>query len=543
LQAVRHPASPPLPARDLGLTPSRLGGYRSLMRRSEARWAFVVLAALPVAAVAAVALSARQAAAAEVTDVATAFDKNKAFEFHFRVGYDYTYKQASIKREHEGPGQDSVQLFKDLVYKQQRHTMSLRAEAGIYHDLAVHIELPFVLSDTRELSYDQRLGSECIYTGADANCVNGGNSSTTNSSVTGDSNDSSDPDPTHYIVPHNGFDATQIDPKTGMATGFAAGSDMVFRGPKRGGSGGDLFDTINFGLTWGVLSQKRDPSKPTWIVGLTYMVSIGNIMQFDRMRPDANHAVSNGLDHVFVRTAVSHRFRWVDPYVQFWFDYPFARRDDTLFKNYGPQEKNPQPQMSGGTRFGLEGVPWEKNDGEYKVAIDLNGRIAAVFDGRGYSEAWEMFASSPALACETDPKSVNYNASCDPNAIDTKTNMPWGGTNAYQGKPFTGLTVIENYSILGAELALYVQAGKHIRFRTSFLYTHDQSHFITADDVGIPFNPSAGNGCQVPLDGGRVYRPCEFNPAFRPVINEPGRRYKVDNVDVFNFGLWLQGMF
>jgi hypothetical protein len=489
------------------------------MRRSEARWALLLLVA--AASVSSVAV------AAEVTDVATAFDTDNPFDFRFRIGYEFLYKSAAIKREYEGPGQDQVGIFKDLLYHQQRHTMSLRAEVGIYHDLSATIELPFVLSDSRDLSYDQRLGSECNYTGNDANCVNAANSTTTNSS-TREIPDTSglppDTDPTHFIVPQGGYDALN------MGAPFAAGSDMVFRGPKRGGSGGDLFDTMNFGLTWAALSQKRDPSKPTWTVGLEYRVSVGNVMKFDRSRPDANHAVSDGLDHVVARTAVSHRFKYVDPYVVFWFDYPFARRDDTLFINYGPQEKNSQPQMSGGTTFGLEGIPWEKNNGDYKIAIDVNGRISAKFDGRGYSEIWEALAGSPALACETNMTSVNYNPSCDPARLNSTTMQP--NLNNYQGKPFTGLTVIENYATLGAEVALNVQAGKYVRFRANFLYQHDQSHFITTDDVGKPNTA-----------GGRVSQPEEFNPAFRPIINEPGRRYLVDGVDIYTIGLWAQMMF
>ena len=46
---------------------------------------------------------------------------------------------------------------------------------------------------------------------------------------------------------------------------------------------------------------------------------------------------------------------------------------------------------------------------------------------------------------------------------------------------------------------------------------------------------------------GRVHRrvslPEEYNPAFRPVINEIGRRYKVDDVDVYSGGVWGQVMF
>ena len=484
------------------------------MRRTEAcreprRGARWLLLALSVAAPGSL-------RAAEVTDTATAFEADNPFDFRLRVGYQYSTKTAAIKREHEGAGQQKVEVFKDLVYQQTRHTMGLRAEFGLYQDLMFSVELPFVMSDNRSLSYDQRLGGGCNYVPTDGNppnCVNADNSSTTNSTFTEEHN--GDTDPTHYIVPFGGYDAPGS--REGQQSMYPAGDTRVFGGPSRGGSGGNLFDTLNLGLTYALLSQRRDDTKPTWIINLEYQLSIGTVMTFSRDRPDANHGISDGLDHIVAKTAVSRRFKWVDPYAVFWFDYPFVRRDDTLYWDLGATAKNQMPQMSGGVRFGLEGVPYEKVKEGYKIALDVNARIEGKFDGRGYSEIWEMLASSPALAC--DPK---WNPACDSSMT----------INKYQGKPYSGLTTIENYASIGAEAALTVQATKYVRFRANFIYKHDQSHLLTTDDVGKPTTA-----------GSRVSAPGEYNPAFRPIINEVGRRYKVDDVDMYTVGLWGQMMF
>jgi len=448
--------------------------------------------------------------AAEITDVASSFDDDHPFGFRLRVGYWHDQTNASIKREGENPNQTEVGLFKDLLYSHSRDWMAVRAEIGIYQDLAVYGELPFVLADSREYRFDQSLGSACIYPGmaGTPNCVNAMNSTTI----------------ADGIVPMNGYDATNSMP--GVPVGFSPGSDLVFRGVSRGGSGLNSLDTINIGIKWAPLSQARDDTKPTWIVDLQGQISIGNIMAFDRMRPDANHAVSEGLHHLIAKTAVSHRFKYVEPYAAFWYNFPIAR-DDSLFINYGPTQKNADPQQSAGTIFGFEGIPWERPDKYYKIALDLRGRIEGHFDGRGYSEGWELFASSDALTC--DPM---WNPSCDPSKV----------TNKYQGMPYTGLTVIENYATLGADIALVVQAGRYLHFNIGLQYSRDQSHFITIDDVGRAWDATKGDGCSVPI-AGRVSRPCEFNPAFRPVIDEVGRRYKVDNVDMFRFGVWAQAMF
>jgi hypothetical protein len=257
------------------------------------------------------------------------------------------------------------------------------------------------------------------------------------------------------------------------------------------------------------------------------------VMKFDRTRPQANAGVSEGLHRLHFRTAISRRFKWVDPYVMFWYMLPIAR-EDSLFVDYGATQKNKGPQQSGGTVFGFEGIPWERPEHHYKIAIDVRGRIEGRFDGRGYSEAWEMLAGSPALAC--DP---TWNPSCAPDPMDPMKLKP---SSRYQGQPFTGLTAIENYASIGADIGVTVQAGRYVRFHAGFQYTHDQSHFITVDDVGKAFDKNQGDGCSVPI-AARVSRACEFNPAYRPVINQIGRRYKVDNVDNFRFGLWAQGMF
>jgi hypothetical protein len=466
------------------------------------------------------AAAVRPAAGAEITDVASSFDEDNPFDLRVRVGYYHDEKSASIKREGEGPGQTDIVLFKDLLYAHTRDWMSLRIDVGIFQDLEVYGELPFIIRDQGEYRFDQSQGSGCVYPPAmNPTCVNATNSTTLNDG----------------IVPMGGYDATN------GGANFSSGSDLVFRGVKRGGSGLDLFDTINLGILWGPLSQKRDDTKPTWVVGLEGQISFGNVMKFDRAMPDANHGVSEGVHRLIARTAISHRFKWVEPFIGFWYMLPIAR-DDSLFTDYGPTQKNGAPQQSAGTVFGVEGVPWERADKQYKVAIDVRGRIEGKFDGRGYSEAWEMLASSPALSCTTDPGSAgdpmspNYNPACDPSKNSMNMNTK------YQGQPYTGLTTIENYGILGADASIVVQAGKYVRFNIGFQYTRDQSHFLTIDDVGKAFDPNQGNGCDTPI-AGRVSRACEYNPAFRPVINEVGRRYKVDNVDNFRFGVWAQAMF
>jgi hypothetical protein len=457
------------------------------MRRARGLAVLAMLAGLT--------LLPQQARAADVTDVASAFDEDNPFDFRFRVRYDHFEKRGQIKRELEGlsPSQTQIAVDRDLLYAQTKDAMSLRAEFGLFQDLMIHVELPIIMAMNQSYSYDQSLGSACTFPpAATPSCVNPLNSSTI----------------ADGIVPGGGFDAQN--------NGVALGSGpLVFRGAQRGavgGSGLDAFDTFNFGLTWAPVNQRRDDTKPTWVIAFEPQISIGNVMQFDRSRPNANHAVSDGVHRLLARTAISHRWSFVDPYIEFWYLYPIAR-SDSLFKDYGVSERLKNPQQQGGTQFGAELIAFERPSG-HKIYFDLRGRIDGHFSGKGYSEAWEFLASSPALSCN-----AATNLACGPSS------------NPYAG-PYTGITTIENYASLGADLAVGAQVGQHIRLRAAFDYGHDQSHFITGEDIGVPTMPS-----------GRVMSASEYNPAYRQTVDQIGRRYRVDNVDWYNFQIWAQLQF
>ncbi|HEX2573491.1 MAG TPA: hypothetical protein VH877_28335 [Polyangia bacterium] len=444
--------------------------------------------------------------AAEITDVTSSAEKGHPFGFRIAASYSHLEKRAAIQREIEVAGADDIRAFKDLRYTQRRDTLNLRAEIGLFRDLMVYGGLPLVLSDSRELRYDQSLGAGCVFPG-DPNsaptCVNAGNSSTV----------------ADGILPASGFDA-----RAGGAA-IPGGSSLVFRGPRRGGSGTDLLDTVNVGITWAVFNQKRDDTKPTWTLNFEAQISIGNLMRFDRANPDANHGVSEGLHRLVARTAISKRFRYFDPYIGFWYLFPTPRKD-TLFLNYGPAQQSQRAQQKAGTVFGVELIPLDLQRKSVKLALQFQGRIEGRFEGRGYSEIWEILAGAGPLACNPA-----QNPACSTN------NNPI--SNPYQGgQPYTGITTIQDHAVVGADFSLILQAGKWVRLGAQFQYTREQGHLATIDGVGQALDTN----CQKPTDG-PVTRPCEFNPAYRPVINQVGRRYRIDDIDLYNVGGWAQFIF
>jgi hypothetical protein len=94
---------------------------------------------------------------AEITTVADAFDKDDPFDLNLVFGITQSFKHAKIRRESqlpqaglEGPpGQSAgfIPATENVAsYQSSMSTLNLGADVGIYHDLALILCLPIILS-------------------------------------------------------------------------------------------------------------------------------------------------------------------------------------------------------------------------------------------------------------------------------------------------------------------------------------------------------------------------------------------------------------
>ncbi len=536
------------------------------------------------------------ASAAEITDMASSFEKDKVFGFRLGATYQFTYKTARIMRESVpylqspttrdylyrrfgvAPGQDLqlTQTVPDLVYTQRRHAMSIDLAIGLFQELQLGVSLPLVLRDERQYNFDREAGfNSCGAT--DYACIASASST--------------------YL--------DGLYPIQPADQAMAPDGTLLFRPPARGGNGKDMLDTINLSLMGAPVSQRRDPTKPTWVIGLDAQISIGTIMNYDNSRTylDPNVAsqkalidqsialdptgktgwggVSDGLNRFVIKTALSHRFRYVDPYLGLWYMIPLARTWDNnnspWKQDLGFAQKRGAPQQKAGATFGFEATPLENKRKGHRLALDFRAGLTFNFLGKGYSEAWELFSSSNALICDDQtalPPQFNFkdqfgqagtnnavtqgyfNPACrtpDDFANNNSPRLPTTekkGTAYYQ-KPYNGLTVIENYLQFNADVGIVVELFRHARLRLAGYYQRDQGHGITQDDAGTIGYPSdiadrqtinsavnGGRGC----DQFRVDLKCpyDWNPAYRAAINQPGRRYRVEDINVFGGSAMLQ---
>lgn len=436
-----------------------------------------------------------QAAASPYSEVASALDKDDPFDLTMSLSYGFDVHSAAVKREFAGfPGTDPnapLPLVKDLVFKSSRHTVVPKLQLGIFTDMSLTLALPIVITDKRNLEFDQR-DTPCSF-GADATCIDATNSSTIASG----------------LLPARGFDSN--DPG---GPGFATDSAMIFRGPTRKG-----IDQIHLGAVWAPMNQARDDTKPTWKIGAEARIAVGKVMKFDRANPSGSDGVGRGLHEVRLWTSMAKRIGWAEPYMEAWWQAPFGKKGGSQFIEPGFGQRQVQAQQRAGTRFGFEAIIWEKKGEEQLVALDFSARLEARFEGRDYSEMWEVFqyagdasvaaADRGPLVLDSDPTNANPDLLSHP-----------------------GVSNLENYLRFGGRFGVNAVLGPKVRFGLNFEMVRNQSHLISFADAGVD-KPTCSGGAQPPsceISSNDVVDPGtdEVNPLHVSLIDTVGGRYRAD---------------
>jgi hypothetical protein len=477
---------------------------------------------LPLCVLGAVVGFAPDAHAAEVTRVASSFDQDfngNAFDLHFGVSYDFDFKKAAIMREWGAGGRNN--LARDLIYRQFRHTVSPSLEIGLWRDISVYVTMPVVVSDNRNYSFDQE--ADCVYPDGPGSGFDSGSATCVNKTNSSSIRDG--------IVPRDGFDSFQDSNPYGQFTDPE--TDMIFRAPTRRG-----LDQLHVGMKFGILNQARKSHLPNWVIGLEGRFAIARPMSFTRAiqtdDPAGNHRVGRGIHELGAWTALSRRYRWLDPFFgAHWRQSLAANR--TQFESYGPTQGKRNPQSEAGAYFGAEIVPWENKDQQKKVSIILAGSAVLHYNGRGYSEVWELLSDSPAMVGDYSPGvggTCNRNAALAHAAANPLNPEVGGGYAAAGGQDcggFNGITTLQDFGSFGINAGLNFHMGPYARLNFGVDMQTDTRHFLTTasrGDAAVSGDPDV-----VEPDS------LDVNPVRRDVVDTVGRRYAID--DVFNVNGYL----
>ncbi len=443
---------------------------------------------------------------AEITSVVDAFDDDDPFDLHLTLGFEQSWKSASIRREtylNQGglsgggfvPATENIASFSQAV-----STLNLGAAIGIYKDLALSLRLPFILSDTRSL---------------------------------------------------DDLNGSSRNPQRLQDTNGDQLFSVPFKSPSRSG-----VDWFGVGLDYAIMNQMRDFTKPTWVVGVEGRFGVGTPLHAcndspgpglpqcpDPLAPkDAGRSrdpgISRGMTSLEAHTAISRRFGYVEPYsgLSFLAEFPHDGTDMGNTDGFKGSLVN-HPPLLGKFFLGAEVTPWERRERFQRLVFD--GRFVGAYHspGREYSELFDALGSSQAGTLRT-PNPGGYHL----NPADGVTSV---ADPAQQQVFFTGITEQQAYGSFTAMGGVTYQAGEFVKFNAGMGFTFNQSHLISgADSCNPDFNkdPAAAGPCHSVTNGGAgPQNPTGIpNPNHRDVIDLPGHRFSVDNATIVN--LWVNGI-
>ncbi len=440
---------------------------------------------------------------AEITEVQDAADGDDPWDFALDIKYIREQTRAKITKEfHNNNGQEGGDIIDstELRYVSVKHTLDLTAHFGIYKDLEVNAALPIVLSHAQNWNLAAAT--------SEANSVlatnDFGEGVCPGPTVRGtDDTPPEDADGRPTGWKHNTVDGTCVRNADAEATVTAAGrtGGPIPFAPLFNTNSSAHFAGVGdprFGITWGILNDERDDTKPSWVLGFNY-----KLPAVDPADPTAENsedkpgAVGDGFHRFTFWTAMSKRIDRADPYTKFY--YTLSTPSSKAFNNcdapevlgtpencgsehWSEDETGPKPRHVGGVFFGSEVIPWEDKKKDQKVVLDA-GLIGEYHsEGRDYSEASFML------------KKLTYN---------------------------------EQFARIGGQIGLYFRGAKYVMLRLNTGFTVDTEHMLTNESIGEDNN---GND-QVDLDNATG----ELNPNFDFRYDVPGRRLRISEVYNFHF--------
>jgi hypothetical protein len=454
---------------------------------------------------------------AQVTNVLDAFGETGGIDLHVSLGYQHSWKSATLLREATGADAAAAGGAKLGVgrYSEVTSRLNVRTAVGLYRDVQLVLRLPIVLANSRELSGVD--GSEAVQDSVLAGA----------------------PGERLFTLP--------------------------FKAPTRSG-----VEYLGVGLDVGVLNQYREPSDPTISLGVegrfavsepmhacgpgavrcAYPADIdrdgasgGSVVEVAPGRSESlegegwsggrKAGVGRGTTGLELHGAASRRYRFFEPYVGLSALFEFDNGASDFAETTGPRA-SPRLPVRGSFSAGVELMPWEVAERFQRFSVDVRFTGSHVSRGLDYSELFDALGSSPAASLR-QPKYAGYHANPDPGSADT---LPSVADPDSERVFTTGISEVEAHASYRFNLAVRWQAGRYVSFGAGGAFLLTQAHLITQ---GQPCHGGeaalAQAGPCIQGEPGAQQPRGTPDPSFRPAIDSPGRRFKVD--DATTFDTWV----
>jgi hypothetical protein len=408
------------------------------------------------------------AAAAEISRVASSGDRNDLFDLDLSVRWERFQERATITRENVPDA---------LRFDRTQNALVARVAVGLWKDLELHAEMPYVLADDRSWHFG----------------IVGGR-------------------PTGGVAPFSSIENNDI-----AANGQACASSPCALFPVspeqtvyHGGRVGDLV----VGLAWGIFNDRRDDTKPSWVIGtdVTFPTAAAYDPAQDRGTgwsspyglPAKPGPFGEKVWKFDAYTVLSRRIGAIDPYVKAHAttmlrssrtysncdnaaamtspSLPVKQMNDEAVANcasWGDDAGAQLPWIAGLT-VGTELVPYENRYESQRVSVDVRLFADYTSSQRFYNELTDA-----------------------------------------TGK----LHMTDGYLTMGGLAGLYLRASKNLSLQATASLATRTAHYLTGESLGRDGSwPSAGD---VAAD------PTAMNPNFDWRYDAPGRRFRISEVSVF----------
>lgn len=512
---------------------------------------FFLSSSLFCATAVAISLPVVSANAAEYTDLLDAaddfddFDKETYNPFDFNIEPSFRHEISSAKISREAPcvpsktdyaGEPGVMNNPRLVEGQERcsapgmvynremdyeyteSTFNLALRAGLYKDLELRIDVPYVIGSSSSLTYAE---------GVDAS----------NSSVD-PSNDRINADAGKVFTSGNpdGVNIREFD-SFSMYRYFDLANETSY---ERSG-----FGDPSVGLAWAPWNDQRDDTKATLLLGMEYTMPIAPIKRAD------NDAVGQGQHLLHWKLASSKQFDWINPYFGLEYFLPLLASDSPMRKSYpgnqGQVIKN--APMRGDITIGSEFIPYEDIETGARYAIDLRFTMGYVSEGRDYTPLFDHIANSQCNRKTLEDVLPQFDGSgnlTNPGDVacawivqepgNASPNPAYDLATTQRSTSFQtdGLMTVEDYATFAGQLGVYLQPTQYFQLKAIVSLKHRQEHFLTNARTGRDSEDSAGGKNDV-VDLTGPNAKIERNPVYNATMDSSGNRFRIQEYNTWSF--------
>jgi hypothetical protein len=403
------------------------------------------------------------ASAAELTRIASSFEDDDPFGMFLDVAFERTQLKSKIVREHHQNG--TVEDVSELWFTEVDSRLNLDLHLGLWQDLEFRYRLPVVFAKDRRLGYargtdesNSTITNQCVE--ADGQLVNG--NCPDNPVGRGEP---------IFGVPHTAF---------------------------RGGLG-----NMSFGLAYAIFNQRKDPTKPTWVVSVDYEAPTAQKLDPTSLTaPNDRGAIGDRIHKYTFATSFSRRTGAADPYFRAHYTLPI--RGPGYYSNC----EHPDPNyMSVPGNCGIG--PWPRAVTGIRPPHLAGVAVGSEFNAYDQPSTQQKFALDVRLLGNYVSQGRYYNELSD---------------------ALAKLLYTEDHLQLGGQFGLVAYAADFFRLTTSASLLYNTEHTLTAEQIGQDVD---GDGMV------SLARTEELNPNFDYRVDMVSRRLRASESHIFRLDVGL----